>query len=212
MPVAPLPSGPARARPPGPRHTDLRRRPRGDHTDVEPLTVTFEITLSGDNRFAGAAEVFEALRQVADRLGTARVSMHPRPAPALASIGAPAPGRVGTPPAEEPRVPRIDPSQADEVVVLPDSREVRLHGQNIAFTRVEFDLLYFLAAHPRQVFTREQLLQRVWGYSQGGHRTVDVHIRRLRAKLLDRPVATTVRGVGYRLSDSANVRVVRIPG
>jgi DNA-binding response OmpR family regulator len=51
----------------------------------------------------------------------------------------------------------------------------------------------------------------VWGFAHRGHRTVDVHIRRLRAKLGDREVATTVRGVGYRLADGANLRVVRLP-
>jgi len=81
----------------------------------------------------------------------------------------------------------------------------------VPFTRIEFDLLMFLATHPRQVFTREQLLHHVWGFSRGGLRTVDVHIRRLRAKLPDRPLVVTVRGVGYRLADEADVRVVHLP-
>jgi DNA-binding response OmpR family regulator len=80
----------------------------------------------------------------------------------------------------------------------------------IAFTRLEFDLLRFLAEHPRQVFTREQLLLQVWGFAHGGGRTVDVHIRRLRAKLDDRELMTTVRGVGYRLAEGANLRVIRL--
>jgi two-component system response regulator MtrA len=108
----------------------------------------------------------------------------------------------------EPPEPPADPST---VLVLTHAREVRVGEQTIPFTRIEFDLLEFLASHPRQVFTREQLLEYVWGFHGGGRRTVDVHIRRLRAKLPDRPLVVTVRGVGYRLADDANVRVVRLP-
>lgn len=104
--------------------------------------------------------------------------------------------------------PAPDPSA---VLVLAHLREVRLGDQSIPFTRIEFDLLMFLASHPRQVFNRDQLLQHVWGFSRGGPRTVDVHVRRLRAKLPDRPLVVTVRGIGYRLADDANVRVVQLP-
>jgi DNA-binding response OmpR family regulator len=111
-------------------------------------------------------------------------------------------GRLPAPP------PEPDPSS---VVVFASAREVRRGGEVVPFTRIEFDLLMFLATHPRQVFTREQLLHHVWGFSRGGLRTVDVHIRRLRAKLPDRPLVVTVRGVGYRLADDADVRVVHLP-
>ena len=107
-----------------------------------------------------------------------------------------------------PEPPATDPSS---VVVLAYAREVRRGGVVVPFTRIEFDLLMFLATHPRQVFTREQLLHHVWGFSRGGLRTVDVHIRRLRAKLPDRPLVVTVRGVGYRLADEADVRIVHLP-
>jgi DNA-binding response OmpR family regulator len=103
------------------------------------------------------------------------------------------------------------PTDPTAVLILVYSREVRLGDRSIPFTRIEFDLLTFLASHPRQVFTRDQLLERVWGFSRGGPRTVDVHVRRLRAKLPDRPLVLTVRGVGYRLADDANVRVVQLP-
>ena len=65
----------------------------------------------------------------------------------------------------------------------------------------EFDLLEFLAASPGVVFTRETLLQRVWGWDfDGGSRTVDVHVQTIRAKLGDHAgLIETVRGVGYRL-------------
>jgi DNA-binding response OmpR family regulator len=68
-------------------------------------------------------------------------------------------------------------------------------------TYMEYELLKFFATHPGKVFTREQLLSRVWGYEYyGGARTVDVHVRRLRAKLGEEHanLIQTVRSVGYR--------------
>jgi len=77
----------------------------------------------------------------------------------------------------------------------------RIRGQNLDLTFKEFELLRFLASHAGRVFTRAQLLQEVWGYDYfGGTRTVDVHVRRLRAKLGAEHEALigTVRNVGYR--------------
>jgi DNA-binding response OmpR family regulator len=83
-------------------------------------------------------------------------------------------------------------------------RLARRGPAEVALKPKEFDLLHFLARHSGQVFTREQLLQNVWGYDFfGGSRTVDVHIRWLREKLEDTPGQPrhilTVRGVGYKL-------------
>jgi two-component system, OmpR family, phosphate regulon response regulator PhoB len=84
------------------------------------------------------------------------------------------------------------------------SREVTFDGHPLAFTAKEFDLLAFFARHPRQVFTRAQLLHHVWG-SKGwqGEATVTEHVHRLRQKLSacgdGRPIVQTVRGVGYRM-------------
>jgi two-component system, OmpR family, response regulator MtrA len=70
--------------------------------------------------------------------------------------------------------------------------------------------LLFLAEHPARVFTRLQLLDHVWGYTHAGLRTVDVHIRRLRAKFGDDvALVTTVHGVGYRLTDGVNIDIER---
>ncbi|WP_030451627.1 winged helix-turn-helix transcriptional regulator [Herbidospora cretacea] len=77
----------------------------------------------------------------------------------------------------------------------------RLRGRALDLTFKEFELLKYLAQHPGRVFTRAQLLQEVWGYDYfGGTRTVDVHVRRLRAKLGAEYEALigTVRNVGYR--------------
>ncbi|TWP45834.1 response regulator [Lentzea tibetensis] len=70
-------------------------------------------------------------------------------------------------------------------------------GSEVSLTSTEFDLLAHLMRHPRQVFSREQLLSSVWGYAALGTRTVDVHIAQLRAKLRDDSPIRTVRGVGY---------------
>ncbi|MBC7105535.1 MAG: response regulator transcription factor [Firmicutes bacterium] len=85
----------------------------------------------------------------------------------------------------------------------PAAREVRVLGEPVALSPKEFDLLLHLARHPGRVFTREQLLQQVWGYDFFGEaRTVDTHVNRLRDKLGSVAGApsfiTTVRGVGYK--------------
>ena len=77
-------------------------------------------------------------------------------------------------------------------------RRVHVAGSPVTLTATEFDLLARLVSHPGRVFSREQLLAEVWGYSAaGGSRTVDVHIAQLRAKLNDASPIRTVRGVGY---------------
>ncbi|HEV2890738.1 MAG TPA: response regulator transcription factor [Frankiaceae bacterium] len=79
--------------------------------------------------------------------------------------------------------------------------QARIKGRPLDLTFKEFELLKYLAQHPGRVFTRQQLLQEVWGYDYyGGTRTVDVHVRRLRAKLgpEHESLVGTVRNVGYK--------------
>ncbi|MSQ28290.1 MAG: response regulator transcription factor [Dehalococcoidia bacterium] len=88
-----------------------------------------------------------------------------------------------------------------DLVMDTNRYEVAVAGQPIDLTYKEFELLRFLAANQDKVFTREMLLNRVWGYDYfGGARTVDVHVRRLRSKIEDRDhqFIETVRNVGYR--------------
>ncbi|MGC4868867.1 winged helix-turn-helix domain-containing protein [Micromonospora sp. DT53] len=99
------------------------------------------------------------------------------------------------------------PAKPDQVRILAGSRMVRQADRVIALTRIEYELLLFLAERPRRVFTRLQLLSSVWGYEHAVARTVDVHVRRLRAKLAGSEVVTTVYGVGYRLADEAPISV-----
>ena len=80
----------------------------------------------------------------------------------------------------------------------------RAGGADVRLTAKEFDLLWFLASHPRRVFGRDQLMSRVWGYEAAlDTGTVTVHVRRLREKIEDDPSAPrhlqTVWGVGYRV-------------
>lgn len=87
------------------------------------------------------------------------------------------------------------------VELWPSRREVTLEGEELQLTMREFDLLEFLMRSPGEVFSREVLLQRVWGWDfDGGSRTVDVHVQQIRAKLGEHAdLIETVRGVGYRL-------------
>jgi DNA-binding response OmpR family regulator len=82
------------------------------------------------------------------------------------------------------------------------ARRAMLAGTDLALTTREFDLLVFLLSHPGQAFTREQLLERVWGWDFGDQSTVTVHVRRLREKIEVKPAKptriATVWGVGYR--------------
>jgi two-component system, OmpR family, phosphate regulon response regulator PhoB len=96
-----------------------------------------------------------------------------------------------------------------ELVIDKGTRTVTLRGTEIPMTRKEFDLLAFLAAAPARVFSREDLLERVWG-SNGrwqGRSTVTEHVRRVRLKIEKDPEnpswITTIRGIGYRFSAPA---------
>lgn len=93
------------------------------------------------------------------------------------------------------------------------SRTVLRDGEPLDLTRLEFDLLEFLATRPNQVHRRGALMAKVWGVAEvRGSRTVDVHVRRLRDKLGPyRTVITTVRGVGYRFDGSPQVVLDRGP-
>ena len=101
----------------------------------------------------------------------------------------------------DPDDPEAHVIRSGEVVVDDATYTAKLGGRALDLTFKEFELLKFLAQHPGRVFTRQQLLQEVWGYDYfGGTRTVDVHVRRLRAKLgpEHETLIGTVRNVGYR--------------
>jgi two-component system, OmpR family, response regulator ResD len=141
----------------------------------------------------------EADRVIGLRLGADDYIVKPfSPAELVARVDAVL-RRVDTVPEQEP------PLSFDGLVVDPAGRQVHVDDEEVALTQREFDLLLFLARHPGQAFTRNQLMDHVWGYSfYTDTSTVTVHIRRLRAKLERTPERPrwiqTVWGVGYRFA------------
>ncbi|MFJ6198970.1 winged helix-turn-helix domain-containing protein [Micromonospora sp. NPDC092111] len=179
-------------RPPG-----GQRRPA--NTVAPVLTVTLSIPLACE----------ETLTPPARRLLEAAREMLEGGEGTVATTGVPAERRPDAVPAG--RTPaRSLASTIPALHILASSRSVLRDGEPLPLTRLEFDLLLHLVAHPRRVFTRLQLLNAVWGYEHAGVRTVDVHVRRLRGKVgVDVPLVTTVYGVGYRLADDARVTIDR---
>lgn len=103
--------------------------------------------------------------------------------------------------------PITDTVQTARFWVNKETREVQIDGQPVqGLTPKEFDLLLFFLNHPKQVFSREQLLEQVWGYQfYGDERTVDVHIKRLRKKITGgETFFHTVWGVGYKFEEHAD--------
>jgi len=95
------------------------------------------------------------------------------------------------------------PLQVGDVVLDPDRHEVRVHGEQVVMPLKEFDLLHKLLAQAGRVVSREQLIDEVWGSDYvGDTKTLDVHIKRLRAKVEDNPSEpqriVTIRGLGYK--------------
>ncbi|HET9517601.1 MAG TPA: winged helix-turn-helix domain-containing protein [Actinoplanes sp.] len=204
------PSGPGRA--PAPRRAAAVPPPAA----APALTVTLAIPLDTQ---AMSPQVHRLLEIVRDLVAVGQGSVTVTPSDGVAAPGGevlslrrwvtdPIPDdaaaeAVAGGDADAPR------STATEVRLLTASRQVLVGGVPLPMTRLEFDLLQFLADNPRRVFSRAQLLSAVWGYEHTGERTVDVHVRRLRVKIgVEVPLVTTVYGVGYRLADEANLVVV----
>lgn len=116
--------------------------------------------------------------------------------------------RVGNSTAENRKHKEDQSIEYPEFTIDPLKRSLTIRGQAITLTAKEFDLMWLLARHPQQVFTREQLLDRVWGYEfYGGESTVTVHIRRLREKIEVDPsnplLIQTVWGMGYKFEPAS---------
>jgi two-component system OmpR family response regulator len=179
-------------RPPG-----GQRRPA--NTAGPMLTVTLSIPLACE----------ESLTPPARRLLEAAREMLERGEGTISASGGPGERRPDAVPAGRTPSRPLAPT-VPALHILASSRSVLRDGEPLPLTRLEFDLLLHLVAHPRRVFTRLQLLNAVWGYEHAGVRTVDVHVRRLRGKVgVDVPLVTTVYGVGYRLADDARVTIDR---
>jgi DNA-binding response OmpR family regulator len=101
--------------------------------------------------------------------------------------------------------------KAGDLVIDTAKAEILVKGHRVELTYREYELLRFLSSNPGRVFTREALLNRVWGYDYyGGDRTVDVHIRRLRSKIETDKLTfiETVRNIGYRFRDDLETTIV----
>jgi DNA-binding response OmpR family regulator len=104
-----------------------------------------------------------------------------------------------------PSEPAVERHTFGDIELERATREARKGGSEVRLTVKEFDLLWFLASHPRRVFSRDQLMASVWGYTAAlDTGTVTVHVRRLREKVEDDPsepkYLETVWGIGYRLA------------
>ena len=180
-------------RPPG-----GQRRPA--NTAAPVLTVTLSIPLASE----------ESLTPPARRLLEAAREMLERGEGTITTTGVPAERRPDQAPASRSPARPLSADHSRCCTSSPRPARCCATSEPLPLTRLEFDLLLHLVAHPRRVFTRLQLLNAVWGYEHAGVRTVDVHVRRLRGKVgVDVPLVTTVYGVGYRLADDARVTVDR---
>ena len=97
-----------------------------------------------------------------------------------------------------------DSMNAGKITIIPTSHKVFVDGQEITLTHKEYELLHFFMVNPSQIFSREQLLNRIWGYDfEGTTRTVDTHIKSLRQKLGDegKHIVTLIRS-GYKFEVS----------
>jgi two-component system response regulator MtrA len=115
--------------------------------------------------------------------------------------------RLRRPPAES----ETDTIRVGDVTIDVSAHEVKRGSDPIALTPLEFDLLLALARKPHQVFTREKLLEQVWGYRHAADtRLVNVHIQRLRSKIEQDPerpeLVLTVRGIGYKAGGVAGIK------
>jgi two-component system, OmpR family, response regulator ResD len=167
---------------------------------IDGLEVMRRLREQGPDRIAVillTAKGEESDRVIGLRLGADDYVVKPfSPAELVARVDAVL-RRVGTSPAAE------APIVLSDLTIDPASRRVHARGEEVQLTQREFDVLLFLARHPGQVFSRNQLMDAVWQYSfYTDTSTVTVHVRRLRAKLEADPAVPrhiqTVWGVGYR--------------
>ncbi|MEV6304009.1 winged helix-turn-helix domain-containing protein [Actinoplanes sp. NPDC051861] len=159
----------------------VRLRPVPDPRPPEAAEAPVTVTISIAGGAGGRERVLAALRELVDAAG---------PSAAVEFTG------------------EAEPRTEGEIRLDPRARTAFRGERLLELSRLEYDLLLFLARHPRQVFSRAQLLTHVWGHRHTTNRTVDVHVSRLRTKLDDPELITTVYGLGYRLADEAPIVVV----
>ena len=168
---------------------------------VEEVDAVMGLTLGAYDYVRKPFGVKELVARVRSLLQRREARMDaPVAAPVAAPAGAAASGD------EDDAVVTPEPLLRPPLRIDPGRREVQVHGGLIELTPTEFDLLYFMARRPGRVFTREELLDHVWGYDHAGYaRTIDSHIARVRRKVAEadgpKDVIQTVFRVGYRYRD-----------
>jgi two-component system, OmpR family, alkaline phosphatase synthesis response regulator PhoP len=170
---------------------------------VEEVDAVMGLTFGADDYVRKPFGVKELVARVRSLLQ--RRALQAQAAASLAATSAPA-APVATREIEDESVATPQPIERPPIRIDPGRREVHVHMELIELTPTEFDLLYFMARRPGRVFTREELLDHVWGYDHAGYaRTIDSHIARVRRKVAEadgpRDVIQTVFRVGYRFRD-----------
>ncbi len=211
------------------RRADLTGTHRPDGRDLhrviaeqDPDLIVLDVMMPGPDGLQLCAEIRQSHPDLPVILLTARTEEHDR----IAGLVAGADDYVSKPFSPRELVLRIQSvlrrSQAARLpaTALPDlvdadlrvsrdSHEVTLGNQAVSLTMREFDLLAHLMAYPGRAFTRDELLEQVWGWNYGDKSTVTVHVRRLREKIESDPAAptrlVTVWGVGYRWDPAGTV-------
>jgi len=171
---------------------------------VEEVDAVMGLTFGADDYVRkpfGVKELVARVRSLLQRRAIQAQTASTR-AVAPAAPAAPADGAAD----EDESVATPRPIERPPIRIDPGRREVHVHAELIELTPTEFDLLYFMARRPGRVFTREELLDHVWGYDHAGYaRTIDSHIARVRRKVAEadgpRDVIQTVFRVGYRFRD-----------
>jgi Transcriptional regulatory protein, C terminal len=197
-----------RAEPGGRDSNEVQPLSAGAAADSGPVTLTIRIDGAGRDRLLALLRdlVAEAGPGAAVLVAAEDGGIHGRATPSRlgGASRASAPSTNGQTPDG---FPGPGAGRPGEIRLDPGPRTVARDGWPLHLSRLEYDLLLFLARHPRQVFSRSQLLAQVWGHTHTTNRTVDVHVSRLRTKLGDQDMVTTVYGLGYRLADDALITV-----
>ncbi len=174
---------------------------------VEEVDAVMGLTVGADDYVRKPFGVKELVARVRSLLQRRQLT---QTASAAQAVAGPADASAGAAPKPERGDPEsvITPASIlrPPIAIDPGRREVHVHKHLIELTPTEFDLLYFMARRPGRVFTREELLDHVWGYDHAGYaRTIDSHIARVRRKVAEaggpRDVIQTVFRVGYRYRD-----------
>lgn len=167
----------------------------------EEVDAVMGLTFGADDYVRKPFGVKELVARVRSLLQRREVRGTPSPQSAPSATAAPSEESSDDP------VTTPEPLLRPPLRIDPGRREVRVHDDVIELTPTEFDLLYFMARRPGRVFTREELLDHVWGYDHAGYaRTIDSHIARVRRKVAEadgpKDVIQTVFRVGYRYRDA----------